>query len=68
MTVDTIELGKQFAASARRESCLDSLWFLFAEFLEARIIPERIEHGIEPEQRGSEQHIYSQWPLVRNRE
>jgi hypothetical protein len=25
------------------------LWFLFAEFLETRIIPERIEHGIEPE-------------------
>ena len=26
------------------------------EFLEARIIPERIEHRIEPEQRGSERH------------
>ena len=30
------------------------LWFLFAEFLEAQIIAERIEHWIEPEQRGSE--------------
>jgi len=28
------------------------------EFLEARIIPERIEHGIEPEQRGSERAWY----------
>ena len=27
------------------------------EFLEARIIPERIEHRIEPEQRGSERHV-----------
>jgi hypothetical protein len=30
--------------------------FLFAEFLEARIVPERIEHGIEPEQRRSKRH------------
>ena len=30
------------------------LWFLFPEFLEARIVPQRIEHRIEPEQRGSE--------------
>jgi hypothetical protein len=27
------------------------------EFLEARIIPERIEHGIEPEQRRSERQV-----------
>ena len=33
------------------------LRFLFAEFLEARIVPERIEHWIEPEQRGSERHV-----------
>jgi hypothetical protein len=26
------------------------------EFLEARIIPKRIEHGIEPEQRRSKRH------------
>jgi hypothetical protein len=25
-----------------------SLLFIFAEFLKARIVPERIEHGIEP--------------------
>ena len=36
---------------------MDSLRFLFAEFLEARIIPERIEHRIEPEQRRSERHV-----------
>jgi hypothetical protein len=30
------------------------------EFLEARIIPERIEHWIEPEQRRSERHVLSQ--------
>ena len=28
--------------------------FVFTEFLEARIVPERIEHRIEPEQRRSE--------------
>ena len=28
-----------------------------AEFLEARIIPERIEHRIEPEQRRIERHV-----------
>ena len=27
------------------------------EFLEARIIPEQIEHWIEPEQRRSERHV-----------
>jgi len=30
------------------------------EFLEARIIPERIEHRIEPEQRRSERHVFGQ--------
>ena len=30
---------------------------LLAQFLEARIIPERIEHRIEPEQRRSERHV-----------
>src|SRR6266496_3579074 len=36
-----------------------------AEFLEARIIPERIEHRIEPEQRGSNRTAirYLQQPL-----
>jgi hypothetical protein len=38
------------------------------EFLEARIVPKRIEHGIEPEQRGSERYILSQRAVVRYRE
>jgi len=38
------------------------------EFLEARIIPERIEHGIEPEQRRSERHVFGQRTLARDRE
>ena len=33
---------------------VESPWFPFAELLEARIIPEEIEHGIKPEQRRSE--------------
>ena len=37
-----------------RGSRLNSLWFFFAEFLEARIVPKGIEHRIEPEQRGRE--------------
>ena len=32
--------------------------FRLREFLEARIIPERIEHWIEPEQRGSKRIKY----------
>ena len=32
----------------------------FAELLKARIIPQRIEHGIEPEQRGSERRNLSE--------
>jgi hypothetical protein len=35
------------------------LRFLFAEFLEARIIPKRIEHRIEPEQRGSKRDAHT---------
>src|SRR5438876_996340 len=38
------------------------------EFLEARIIPERIEHRIEPEQRWGERHVLSQRAIVRYRE
>ena len=30
--------------------------FRLGQFLEARIVPERIEHRIEPEQRGSKRH------------
>jgi hypothetical protein len=42
--------GALFFRRFRRARC---------EFLEARIIPERIEHRIEPEQRGSEQDAES---------
>ena len=36
---------------------LERLWYRpYCQFLEARIIPERIEHRIEPEQRRSERH------------
>ena len=45
-----------------------TLAFVFAEFLEARIIPKRIEHRIEPEQRGSKRHASSQCARVRYRE
>ena len=42
--------------------------FRLGEFLEARIIPERIEHRIEPEQRGSERHVCSQRACIWYRE
>ena len=48
------------AASARRRTLPRSLLFVFAEFLKTRIIPERIEHRIEPEQRWSERYVSSQ--------
>src|SRR6516165_6874928 len=35
------------------------------EFLEARIIPQRIEHWIEPEQRGSERDVRGNGAFVR---
>ena len=38
------------------------------EFLEARIIPKRIEHRVEPEQRGSQRHVLSQRATVGYRE
>ena len=41
--------------------------FRLGEFLEARIIPKRIEHWIEPEQRGSERHGCTQWAFIRYR-
>ena len=37
------------------------------EFLEARIIPERIEHRIEPEQRGSKRHASASEPSLVSR-
>ena len=38
------------------------------EFLEAEIVPEGVEHWIEPEQRRSERHVFSQWTTARHRE
>src|SRR5438132_61487 len=38
------------------------------EFLKARIVAKRIEHWIEPEERGSERHVFSQRTLARYRE
>src|SRR6266513_3419159 len=37
------------------------------EFLETRIVPERIEHRVEPDQGGSERRVHSQRPLARYR-
>src|SRR5436190_7853283 len=50
------------------KSCLDSRLLVFAKFLEARIIAERIEHRIEPEQRRSERHARSECATGRDRE
>jgi hypothetical protein len=48
---------------------LPQFWrFRGDEFLEARIIPERIEHRIELKQRGSEWRVGTQCATVRNRE
>src|SRR5207248_7086169 len=44
-----------------------SVRFFLAEFLEARITPKRIEHRIEPEQRGSER-ARKESATVRDRE
>ena len=46
----------------------DSRLLFFAEFLETRIIPERIEHWIELEQRRSERRTHTQCTPVGNRE
>jgi|SRR5215813_3507434 len=40
---------------------------LFGKFLKARIIPQRIEHRIEPEKRGSERHVFGQRTKTRDR-
>jgi len=52
------------STSAQRESFSRLLGVLrrrlLDQFLEARIIPKRIEHRIEPEQRGSERHNCTQ--------
>src|SRR5439155_23764901 len=50
-----------WSTSAQRESFSRLLGVLrrrlLDQFLEARIIPERIEHGIEPEERGSKRCV-----------
>jgi len=38
------------------------------EFLEARIVPKRIEHRIELEQRRGKRHVVSKWTCIRYRE
>jgi hypothetical protein len=38
------------------------------EFLESRIIPEWIEHRIQPEQGRSKRGVVSQWTCIRYRE
>src|SRR4030095_15310892 len=63
--LDTSFEADRFAALVPRRSCAGSLWFLFAELLEARIVPERIEHRIEPEQRGSERHVFVECACAR---
>jgi hypothetical protein len=38
------------------------------EFLETRVVPKRVEHRIEPEQRRSKRQVRSQWAFIRYRE
>jgi len=68
MTALASSRGKQFAAQVSDEIA-DLRLALFVrclrreicdEFLEARILPEGIEHWIQPEQRGSEWHDCTQ--------
>jgi hypothetical protein len=46
-----MSLREELAGVRRAALCVQR--FRGGEFLEALIIPQRIEHGIEPEQRGS---------------
>src|SRR4029077_3965127 len=53
----------------RRRNRRRARLLLPAELLEARIIPERIEHGIEPEQRWSEGgYTFSEGAFIRCRQ
>src|SRR6266446_3249799 len=58
-----LELDWKIVSLVRRFRCGRG-----GEFLETRIVPERIEHRIEPEQCRSERHAPSQWASVRCRE
>ena len=51
-----IQIVRPLESTVDRNRAGSRLLFL-AEFLEARIIPKRIEHRIEPEQRWSEWHV-----------
>ena len=75
MTMHAIDLANRFAVSPHGDYLPAAILFVCRlrrgrghEFLEARITPERIEHGIEPEQRRSERHVCSQCAIVRYRE
>ena len=67
-TKETTNLQTLRGVSARKKFRGIHGCFLLAEFLEARIVPQRIEHRIEPEQRRSERHVCSQCAIVRYRE
>jgi hypothetical protein len=55
------------STTACRERYFDRLFrSRRSQFLKARIVPERIKHWIEPQQRGSERHVFSQWATARH--
>jgi hypothetical protein len=64
--------GSQVFRGANLKKSILSLCFVWRgrgdKFLETRIVPERIEHWIEPEQCRSERHVCNQWASVRYRE
>jgi hypothetical protein len=59
---------QRFKALVRLGSGAYSVLVFLAEFLETRIIAERIEHWIEPEKRRSERYIRRKRAYVRYRE
>jgi hypothetical protein len=66
----SLELSR-FSQARRDESGasrMTSMLLFLAEFLEARIIPQGIEHGIEPEERRSERDGPGHCAKVRDRE
>jgi hypothetical protein len=60
--VSAIQIVRPLESTVDRNRAGSRLLF-FAKFLEARIIPERIEHRIEPEQRRSERHAHAISPI-----
>jgi hypothetical protein len=63
-------LHESNVSAPSKDSLISASVLLFlAEFLKARIVPEWIEHGIEPEQRRSERTLpAAQRTFVRHRE